>query len=61
MDILDSLDHDFSTFSDGQIVPHGIYDVTRNVGYMTLGISHDTSKFGCDDYYEERVEGACSH
>ena len=46
---LKSLDHDFSTFSDGQIVPHGIYDVTRNVGYMTLGISHDTSKFVCDN------------
>lgn len=42
-------DHDFFTFSDGQIVPHGIYDVTRNVGYMTLGISHDTSKFVCDN------------
>ena len=46
---LRSLDHDFSTFSDGQIVPHGIYDVPRNVGYMTLGISHDTSKFVCDN------------
>ena len=46
---LKSFDHDFSTFSDGQIVPHGIYDVTRNVGYMTLGISHDTSKFVCDN------------
>lgn len=46
---LKSLDHDFSTFSDGLIVPHGIYDVTRNVGYMTLGISHDTSKFVCDN------------
>ena len=45
---LKSLDNDFSTFSDGQIVSHGIYDVTRNVGYMTLGISHDTSKFVCD-------------
>ena len=42
-------DHDFATFSDGQIVPHGIYDVTRNVGYMTLGVSHDTSKFVCDN------------
>lgn len=28
---LKSLDHDFATFSDCQIVPHGIYDVTRNV------------------------------
>ena len=47
--LLKALDHDFSTFSDGQIVPHGIYDVTRNVGYMTLGISHDTSRFVCDN------------
>jgi len=44
-----SLDHDFATFSDGQIVPHGIYDVTKNVGYMTIGTSHDTSKFVCDN------------
>lgn len=46
---LKSLDHDFSTFSDGMIVPHGIYDVAKNIGYMTLGISHDTSKFVCDN------------
>ena len=46
---LKSLDHDFSTFSYGQIVPHGIYGVTRNVGHMTLGISHDTSRFVCDN------------
>jgi transposase len=44
-----SLDHDFATFSDGRIVPHGIYDVTKNVGYMTIGTSHDTSKFVCDN------------
>ena len=44
-----SFDHDFGTFSDDQIVPHGIYDVTKNVGYMTIGTSHDTSKFVCDN------------
>lgn len=48
-----SFDHDFGTFSDCQIVPHGIYDVTKNVGYMTIGTSHDTSKFVCDNI--ERV------
>ena len=44
-----SVDHDFGTFSDDQIDPHGIYDVTKNVGYMTIGTSHDTSKFVCDN------------
>lgn len=50
---LKSFDHDFATFGNGTVVPHGIYDVRRNVGYMTMGVSHDTSKFVCDNI--ERV------
>ena len=50
---LEAFDHDFATFGNGTVVPHGIYDITRNVGYMTMGISHDTSKFVCDNI--ERV------
>lgn len=46
---LEAFGHNFSTFSDGMIVPHGIYDVTKNVGYMTMGICHDTSRFVCDN------------
>lgn len=44
-----SNDHDFETFAEAKIVPHGIYDVTKNVGYLTLGTNHDTSKFVCDN------------
>ena len=40
-------DHDFESLADGKVVPHGLYDVYRNVGYITLGISHDTSEFAC--------------
>lgn len=50
------LDHDFSTFADCMIVPHGIYDVAHNIGYMTIGLSHDTSEFVCDNveaFWEE--------
>jgi len=50
---LKAFDHDFATFGNGMVVPHGIYDVTRNVGYMTMGVSHDTSQFVCDNI--ERV------
>ena len=50
---LKSFDHDFATFGNGTVVPHGIYDVRWNVGYMTMGVSHDTSKFVCDNI--ERV------
>ena len=41
-------DHDFNTFSKGTIVPHGIYDLKQNIGYMTLSESKDTSEFSCD-------------
>ena len=41
-------DHDFKSFSDGVIIPHGIYDTKRNEGYITLGNSKDTSEFCCE-------------
>ena len=44
-----TFDHDFATFSEGTIVPHGIYDLARNTGYLTIGTSHDTSEFVCDN------------
>ena len=46
-------DHDYSTFSNGKMVPYGIYDVTRNTGYMTFGLSHDTAEFACDCFVEQ--------
>jgi Rhodopirellula transposase DDE domain len=30
------------------VIPHGIYDIKRNEGYMTLGTSKDTSEFACE-------------
>lgn len=45
---LGALDHDFPSLAKGMIIPHGIYDIKRNEGYMTLGISRDTSEFCCD-------------
>ena len=42
-------DHNFQSSADGQIVPHGIYDVNENIGYLTLGLSKDTSEFVCDN------------
>ncbi len=41
-------DHDFLSSAQGVIIPHGIYDIKRNEGYMTLGVSRDTSEFCCD-------------
>jgi len=41
-------DHDFNTFALGVVIPHGIYDVQLNKGYINIGTSKDTSEFACD-------------
>jgi hypothetical protein len=43
-----AFDHDFNSFAEGIIIPHGLYDVVRNKGYINLGSSKDTSEFACD-------------
>lgn len=46
--VLETFDHDFRNRADAVVIPHGLYDVARNVGHITLGLSHDTSEFACD-------------
>ena len=45
---LHTYDHDFNSDAQGIIIPHGIYDMQRNIGYLHLGTSKDTSQFACD-------------
>lgn len=33
-------------------IPHGLYDIGLNLGYITIGDSHDTSEFACDCTYK---------
>jgi hypothetical protein len=40
-------DHDFRSLAEGIAIPHGLFDVYRNIGYITIGTSHDTSEFAC--------------
>ena len=40
-------DHDFASLAEGKAVPHGLYDIYRNIGYITSGTSHDTSESAC--------------
>lgn len=46
--IIEVLDHDFPSLADGVAIPHGIYDMKSNEGYVNIGTSHDTSEFACD-------------
>jgi Rhodopirellula transposase DDE domain len=45
-----TFDHDFPSFADGVVIPHGLYDLKLNRGYLHLGTSHDTSEFACDAF-----------
>jgi hypothetical protein len=37
--------HDFEDKTLGKVVPYGIYDVGADLGYVSLGIDHDTGQF----------------
>jgi hypothetical protein len=41
-------DHDFPHLADGVVIPHAIYDLKNNSGFVNIGISKDTSEFACD-------------
>jgi hypothetical protein len=45
---IETNDHDFASAGTGTVIPHGIYDVGRNEGYIHLNTSHDTSELACD-------------
>ncbi|MGB0386143.1 MAG: ISAzo13 family transposase [Ardenticatenaceae bacterium] len=46
--VIQTWDHDFSSFAWGRVIPHGLYDWKLNKGFMTIGVSHDTSEFATD-------------
>ena len=41
----DVLDHDFPTLARGRAYPYGVYDETRNTGYVVIGTTHQTAAF----------------
>lgn len=46
--VITTLDHDWPSLAEAVVRPHGVYDLKRNHGFVTLGTSHDTSEFACD-------------
>ncbi len=42
---------DYPYLASGRAVPHGIYDVKLNKGYMSLGSSNETADFIVDNLY----------
>jgi Rhodopirellula transposase DDE domain len=44
---IEVFDHDWPSLAEGVVIPHGLYDLLRNEGYVQIGTSHDTSEFAC--------------
>lgn len=42
---LKRFDHDFPYLAEGRVVPHGIYDLHNNSGFITVGTSAETPAF----------------
>ena len=41
--------HDYPYLGTGKAIPHGIYDVKLNEGYLSVGNSHETAAFVVDN------------
>lgn len=37
--------YDFSSLADGKGIPYGVYDLTANKGWVSVGTDHDTAQF----------------
>ena len=37
--------HDFVIPQRGRVAPYGVYDVTQNAGWVSVGVDHDTAAF----------------
>ncbi len=45
---IETNDHDFVSAGTGTVIPHGLYDVGKDRGFVHLNTSHDTSELACD-------------
>jgi transposase len=43
--------HDFMDAELGKAIPYGVYDVSRNEGWVSVGIDHDTAQFAAQAVY----------
>jgi hypothetical protein len=59
---IQTLDHDFNSCAEGVIVPHGIYDLKLNQGFINIGTSRETSEFATDSLRNWwNTQGQCDY
>ncbi|MHC4106184.1 MAG: ISAzo13 family transposase [Planctomycetota bacterium] len=58
---IEVFDHDFPSDSKGIALPYGIYDISRNEGFVCVGTSRDTSQFAVDSIRMWWLKAGSSH
>lgn len=54
--------HDFIDMDLGKAIPYGVYDVSRNSGWVSVGVDHDTAQFAVETIRRWwRVMGKLAH
>lgn len=48
---LNVYDHDYEHLSKGKVIPHGLYDMQANKGYISVGGSSETADFIVDNLH----------
>jgi hypothetical protein len=49
---IEVFDHDFKNLGEGIAIPYGAYDVSRNEGFVNVGISSDTAEFAVNSIWQ---------
>ena len=40
--------YDFPSDAEGKAIPYGVYDITQNAGWVSVGTNHDTAEFAVE-------------
>jgi transposase len=40
--------YDYRSLADGKAIPYGVYDLVHNVGFVNVGIDHETAQFAVE-------------
>jgi len=44
--------YDFPSMADGKGIPYGVYDMTHNQGWVSVGVDHDTAQFAMHSVHQ---------
>jgi hypothetical protein len=61
---VETFDHDFGSAGEGKLIPHGVYDLSREHAHIHLNTSHDTGELCCDSvasWWEQHGHTAYPH